>query len=62
MLRKKARYISREKAKQFILNMEPALTREMVDKYTDSEIQEWLTLYKVGKLSPVKCRGCHRRG
>ena len=36
--------VSRERAKQIILNSESALTKEMVDKYTDSEIKEWMKL------------------
>ena len=38
--------VSRERAKQIILNTEPALTREMVDKYTDSELKEWMQLLR----------------
>lgn len=36
--------VSRERAKQIILNTESALTKEIVDRYTDSEIKEWMTL------------------
>lgn len=32
----------KERAKQIILNSEPALTREMVDRYSDSEIKEYI--------------------
>lgn len=39
--------VSRERAKQIILNTESALTKEMVDKYTDSEIKEWMRLLKI---------------
>lgn len=34
--------VSREKARQIILNTESALTREMVERYTDSELKEWM--------------------
>ena len=40
--------VSRERAKQIILNTEPELTRAMVDRYTDSEIKEWMKLLKIG--------------
>lgn len=43
-MRVKKQYIkvSREKARQIILNTESALTREMVERYTDSELKEWM--------------------
>lgn len=43
-MRVKKQYIkvSREKAMQIILNTESALTREMVERYTDSELKEWM--------------------
>ena len=43
-MRGKKQYIkvSREKARQIILNTESALTREMVERYTDSELKEWM--------------------
>jgi hypothetical protein len=41
--------VSKEQLKKIILNTEPALTKEMVDKYTDSELMEWSKLLK---LSP----------
>lgn len=37
----------KERAKLIILNFEPSLTREMVDKYTDSELKEWMKLLKI---------------
>lgn len=38
--------VSRERARQIILNTEPALTKEMVDRYTDSELKEWMKQLK----------------
>lgn len=32
----------KERAKQIILNSESSLTREMVDRYSDSEIKEFV--------------------
>lgn len=32
----------KERAKQIILNSESSLTREMVDRYSDSEIKEYI--------------------
>ena len=45
-MRNKKQYIkvSREKARQIILNNEPDLTPEIVGKYTDSELKEWMRL------------------
>ena len=34
--------VTRERAKQIILNSESSLTREMVDRYSDSEIKEYI--------------------
>ena len=39
--------VSRERAKQIILNSDGALTREIVDKYTDSEIKEWMKALRI---------------
>jgi hypothetical protein len=39
--------VTRERAKQIILNTEPALTRQMVDNYTDSELKEWMKQLKI---------------
>jgi len=39
--------ISREKAEQMVLNSEPSLTKEVVKKYTTSELNEWLRLLKM---------------
>lgn len=36
--------VSREKARQIILNSEPSLTPEMVGRYSDSELKEWMRL------------------
>lgn len=43
-MRIKKQYIkvTREKARQIILNTGYALTREMVERYTDSELKEWM--------------------
>lgn len=34
--------VSREQAKRIILNAEPDLTKAMVDRYSDSELKEWM--------------------
>lgn len=34
--------VSKERAKQIILNSDSMLTKEIVDRYTDSEIKEWM--------------------
>lgn len=39
--------VSKEQLKKIILNTEPALTKEMVDNYTDSELMEWSKLLKL---------------
>lgn len=39
--------VSKEQLKKIILNTEPALTKEMVDNYTDSELKEWSKLLKL---------------
>lgn len=39
--------VSLERAKQIIVNSDPLLTREIVDKYTDSEIKEWCKALKL---------------
>lgn len=39
--------VTRERARKIILNAEPALTREMVDRYTDSELKEWMKQLKI---------------
>lgn len=39
--------VSLERAKQIIVNSDPLLTREIVDKYTDSEIKEWCKSLKL---------------
>ena len=36
--------VTRERARQIILNREPELTREMVIEYTDSELREWMKI------------------
>ena len=36
--------VNRDWARGIILNTEPDLTKEMVDKYTDSELKEWMKL------------------
>lgn len=33
--------VTRERLKTIILKTEPDLTKEIVDKYTDSELKEW---------------------
>ena len=38
--------VSRERARQIILDNEPALTKEIVSRYTDSELKEWLRLLR----------------
>lgn len=39
--------VDRAWARDIILNFEPSLTREMVNKYTDSELKEWMNLLKI---------------
>lgn len=39
--------VDRAWARDIILNFEPSLTREMVNKYTDSELKEWMKLLKI---------------
>ena len=39
--------VSLERAKQIIVNSDPLLTKEIVDKYTDSEIKEWCKALKM---------------
>ena len=41
-IKRKTFKVSRERAKEIILNTEPDLTPEIVNKYTDSEIKEWM--------------------
>ena len=43
-IKKQTIKVSREKARQIILNSEPSLSREVVDRYTDSELKEWMKL------------------
>jgi len=38
---------SREAARRIILNNEPALTKEIVAGYTDSELKEWMRLLHI---------------
>ena len=40
--RKTTLKISRERVQEIILANEPALTKDMVEKYTDSELREWM--------------------
>lgn len=40
--RKTTLKISRARVREIILANEPALTREIVEKYTDSELIEWM--------------------
>ena len=39
--------VSRERAKQIILNTEPSLTKEIVECYSDSELKEWMKQLKI---------------
>lgn len=39
--------VSLERAKQIITDSDHLLTREIVDKYTDSEIKEWCKALKL---------------
>lgn len=43
----KKQIITRQRAKQIILSNEPALTSDIVDRYTDSELMEWMKLFKL---------------
>ena len=40
--RKTTLKVSRARVREIILNSEPALTAQMVEKYTDSELREWM--------------------
>ena len=40
--RKTTLKISRARVREIILNNEPALTKDMVERYTDSELREWM--------------------
>lgn len=40
--RKTTLKISRARVREIIINNEPALTRDMVEKFTDSELREWM--------------------
>ncbi len=46
-MKKKETKVSRERARQIILNNEPDLTREMVNRFTDSELKEWMKLLHI---------------
>lgn len=46
-MKRQTKCVSLERAKQIIVNSEPLLTREIVDKYTDSEIKEWCKALKL---------------
>lgn len=46
-MKKNETKVSRERARQIILNNEPDLTREMVNRYTDSELKEWMKLLHI---------------
>ena len=46
-MKRKTSGVSLERAKQIIVNSDPLLTREIVDKYTDSEIKEWCKALKL---------------
>ena len=46
-MKRKTVGVSLERAKQIIVNSDPLLTREIVDKYTDSEIKEWCKQLKI---------------
>ena len=43
----KAQKVTRERARQIILNTEPGLTKEIVNRYTDSELKEWMKLLNI---------------
>lgn len=36
--------VTRERVREIIINSEPDITREMVERYTDSELKEWMKL------------------
>ena len=38
---------SREAARRIILNNDPALTKDIVAGYTDSELKEWMRLLHI---------------
>lgn len=39
--------VSLERAKQIIVNSDPLLTKEIVDRYSESEIKEWCKSLKI---------------
>ena len=45
--RKTTLSISRERLYRLILNTEPSLTLDMVTRYTDSELREWMKLLRL---------------
>ena len=45
--RKTTLKVSRAKVREIILANEPALTKDMVEEYTDSELREWMLLLKL---------------
>ena len=45
--RKTTLKVSRARVREIILNNEPALTMEIVERYTDSELIEWMKLLKL---------------
>ena len=46
-MKRKTAGVSLERAKQIIVNSDPLLTMEIVDKYTPSEIKEWCKHLKI---------------
>jgi hypothetical protein len=45
--RKTTLKVSRARVREIILANDPALTKDMVEKYTDSELREWMKLLKL---------------
>ena len=43
----KSKGVSRERAIQIIADSDPLLTRDIVSKYTDSELREWCKQLKL---------------
>ena len=43
----KTKGVTKERAIQIIVNSDPLLTRDIVSKYTDSELREWCKQLKL---------------
>ena len=46
-MKKRKQGVSLERAKQIIVDSDPLLTKEIVDRYSESEIKEWCKALKL---------------